>query len=93
MSYCIAYNPEMKDKYPEAKTRKVLPAKKLFVLFAVVIVTYVFMQYRLYRFLIPGNPDITVSAFSSMVESVGDGEPVREALVVFCKEIIENGNP
>ena len=93
MSYYIEYNPEMKEKYP--KTRRVieLPIKKLLFIFAVLITSYAFMQCRLYRYFIPGNPDVTMSAFSNMVENVGDGEPVKDAVFAFCKEIIKNGNP
>jgi hypothetical protein len=93
MSYSIEYNPELKNKYPSSKTKIELPTKKLIILFVVLITSYVFMQCRLYRYCIPGNPDVTVSAFSTMVERVGDGDSVKDAFCGFCREIIQNGNP
>lgn len=92
MSYCIEYNPEFKRKYPETKKKIQLPIKKLFILLAICIASYLFIQFRLYRYFIPGNPDVTVSAFSTMVERVGGGESVKDAVYDFCKEIIQNGN-
>ena len=93
MSYHIEYNPELKEKYPKVRKRRELPTRKMLVLLSVLIASYIFVQYRLYYYFIPGNPDITSSAFSTMIESVGEGEPVKDAFSVFCKEIIQNGNP
>ena len=92
MSYCIAYNPELNRKYPKRKYIKQFPIKKLLFLTMILVTSYVFLQAKLYRYFIPGDPDVTVPAFSTMVDRVGDGDSVRDALVEFCKEIIMNGN-
>jgi hypothetical protein len=42
--------------------------------------------------LIPGDPETTAAAFSTMVERVGMGEPLRESILGFCQEIIINGS-
>jgi len=39
-------------------------------------------------FLIPGDKALTKEAFATMVEDVGAGTGVEDALVSFCKEIL-----
>lgn len=92
MSYCIEYNPELNRKYPKRKYIKQFSIKKLLCLTMILVTSYVFLQAKLYRYFIPGDPDVTVPAFSTMVDRVGDGASVRDAFVEFCKEIIMNGN-
>lgn len=92
MSYCVEYNPELNIKYPKPKIKKSFPTKKLIYLLVFFVASYIFMQGKLYRYLLPGNPDVTISAFSTMVESVGEGDSVKDAVVAFCQEIILNGN-
>lgn len=43
---------------------------------------------RIQQFLIPGDPKITAAAFSEMTQSVRDGQPVDDAIVAFCRQII-----
>lgn len=93
MSYRVDYNPEMKNRYPSvSKIRKKLPIKPL--LWSVVAVTAVYgiISSGVLRWFIPGDPAVTTAAFSGMVEEIGAGEPVREAFLTFCKEIIINAS-
>ena len=92
MSYCVEYNPELNDKYPKVKTKRYLPTKKLMYLLVLVVTVYIFIQGGLYRYLLPGNPDITISAFSNMVKQVSEGDSMKDAIFAFCQEIILNGN-
>lgn len=92
MSYCVEYNPEFNCKYPRPKRRKCLPNKKVLYLLIFFVAMYVFVQGRAYRYLIPGNPEVTISAFSTMVEQVDEGAPIKDAFFTFCQEIIANGN-
>ncbi|MBR7123206.1 MAG: hypothetical protein IKC95_07120 [Oscillospiraceae bacterium] len=41
-------------------------------------------------FFLPGNPDVTRSAISGFVTDLKDGEPMKEAITTFCREIIDN---
>ncbi len=91
MSYCIEYNPELKRKYPKIKKQKSVPTKKIVFLLAFCIVSYLLIQSKAYRYLLPGDPDVTISAFSAMVERVGEGAPVKDAVRSFCEDIIMNG--
>ena len=92
MSYCIEYNSELRKKYPDVKKRRQMPIKKTIIVLVLFVSAYIFTQSGWVRYLLPGNPDETVSAFSTLVERVGDGDPVREAVYGFCEEIITGGN-
>lgn len=91
MSYCIEYNPELKRKYPRYKIKRPIPMKKLFYLTVIFVASYLLLQSKVYRYFLPGNPDVTISAFSTMVEQVGDGASMTDAVRTFCEEIIWNG--
>ena len=44
-----------------------------------------------WRWLLPGNARVTEAALGQLVENVRAGEPMGEAITVFCREIIANG--
>ena len=92
MSYCVEYNPELKNRYPELKKpRMKLPVGALFCSVAVIAALYVIGTSGALRYLIPGDPDVTTAALETLVNEIGAGESVREAFVDFCKEIIFSG--
>ena len=91
MSYCIEYNPELKRKYPKVKFHRQIPTKKIIFLLIFFISAYLLLESKVYRYLIPGDPDTTIAAFSAMVDQVGDGEPMKDAVRSFCEEIIVHG--
>lgn len=89
MSYCVEYNPELKNRYPIYERQRIkLPIRALFWSIAVIAMMYMVASGGLLQYLIPGDPDVTTAAFSTLVDEIGEGEPVREAFVEFCKEII-----
>lgn len=92
MSYCIKYNPELNKKYPDFKKQRNIPIKKILIIMILFVSAYIFAQSGWVHYLLPGDPDETASAFSTLVERVGDGDPVREAVYGFCEEIITGGN-
>ena len=92
MSYNITYNPELKKKYPAVRTNRNKPLYMALILLVGFVAVYVFSRSGIMRYFIPGNPEITAEAFSVMVERVGQGETVGNAVVDFCREIIHNAN-
>lgn len=93
MSYRVDYNPEMKKRYPTlSKIRKQLPLKPLILSVVIIAGVYGIFSSGVLRWFIPGEPAVTTAAFSEMVEDIGAGEPVREAFLTFCKEIIVNAS-
>ena len=92
MSYCVEYNPELRKRYPELKKpRMKLPVGALLCSVAAVAAVYMIVTSGVLRYLIPGDPDVTTAALETLVDEIGAGEPVREAFVDFCKEIILSG--
>ena len=93
MSYSVAYNPELRERYPEieSKQRK-LPVKPIVLAAAVVVAFYIIAASGLLRYCIPGEPGVTAAAFSEMVTEIEEGESVRDAFIDFCKEIIYGGS-
>lgn len=92
MSYCVEYNPELKNRYPELKKpRVIVPVGAFFCCILAIAALYIITTSGVLRYLIPGDPDVTTAAFETLVDEIGAGEPVREAFVDFCKEIIFSG--
>ena len=42
--------------------------------------------------MLPGEETVTELAFESMLDNLRSGEPVGDALTVFCREVIQNGS-
>lgn len=43
---------------------------------------------KVQELLIPGDPAVTKQAFTEMTQSIRDGQPVDDAIVAFCRQII-----
>lgn len=93
MGYVIQYEPELNHKY---KMRSAVRISKRFAigisLCAVLIVLCLYQPTRqwLWEFIVPGDEQVTQSAFSQMLRSLQDGEQVGDAVTAFCVEILEN---
>ena len=90
MSYCVEYNPELRKDYPmRTKQKRQLPIK-LILSISLIAAVYILASCGIFRHLIPGDPDKTTAAFSVMVEEIGEGERLKDAVVTFCREVITN---
>ena len=87
MSYKIQYTPETAYRYPQNKEEK-SKWGKFSVLFCVLVALAWLRVNGIPEFLIPGDPVVTKAAASSLVAQIQSGEPLREAVTVFCKEIL-----
>lgn len=90
MSYSIDYNPELHKNYPMKRKKMIL--KPLGITICLLSAVYMIYSFGLINFLIPGDPDVTVSAFSEMVDGVQNGQPVSDAVYMFCKCVIAGDN-
>ncbi len=92
MSYSIQYSKELDKKYPAKHALKSLPGMKAVVIAVLIVVgIYVFASIGILRVLIPGDPEVTAAAVSCFVERVKTGEPVKDAVVLFFKDVVVNG--
>ena len=87
MSYKIQYTPETAYRYPQNKAKK-FKWGDIAVLFCILAALTWFRFYGIPEFLIPGDPVVTKAAASGFVAQIRSGEPLREAVTVFCKEIL-----
>lgn len=94
MGYRIQYDPEQNKKYP-SKVRAI--KQKYLLLTAVMIAGFVLgvlgikNSNALKRMLLPGDPQVTESAFNAMVTDIRAGESVGDAVTAFCLEIMKHG--
>ena len=90
MSYSIAYSPDFNKKYPSIKPKRRKLPMKLLIMMMACIASYILIQCNFFRFVLPGDPDVTISALSTLVKDVGNGNSVKDAIMTFCEEIILN---
>lgn len=93
MGYRIEYDPALNRKYPV----KVRSGKgKMLLLSAVMLTGFVLgligikNSAALKNWLLPGDPQVTEAAFSSMIADIRAGEQVGDAITAFCLEIMKN---
>ncbi len=95
MGYSILYEPELnkKLKIPNQNRKFLLTVGTLAVCVIFVILCLLTPVRTVLRdFLIPGDPDVTQSAFSQMVSDIREGESFSDAVTVFCQEILEHAS-
>ncbi len=91
MSYHVEYNPEFRKRYPAIKKQPNLKlVKRLIFVTLAVVMFYGAVWSGWAKSLLPGDPDVTISAFSDMVTDVKSGDGVKEAWIAFCRNIIDN---
>ncbi len=92
MSYCVEYNPEFKKYYPTRMKRiRKPPVKLLLAAILIAVSVYILTGTGVFRILLPGDPQVTAAAFSDMVQRVGTGEPVSDAVHYFFRDVIVSG--
>ena len=93
MSYHIDYSTELVKRYPSIKKiKRRPPIRSVLLPIAIVALSYGIFRSGVLRILIPGDPAVTTAAFSALIDDIGAGESVRQALLSFCKEIIINAH-
>ena len=89
MSYTVEYNPDVRFKYPRViKNNKTKIATRTLLATVLLAVGFVIIKTKAYEWLIPGDPDVTVPAFSGLISDFTSGMPVKEAVVKFCRGIV-----
>lgn len=92
MSYQIQY-PIVSRLERKCAGRKGLPNILVAIAICVIILTvtvYVVGVQTVVEYMIPGNNEITVSAFCEMQDNLSDGMSAKDAITAFCTEIIES---
>ena len=91
MGYQIQYGSTVIKKYLRDNTD---PHKSLLLIIEVVclccILAFSVFQHRdlIWEWILPGDPQITKAALTTLGENIRYGIPVGDAIEVFCKEIL-----
>lgn len=89
MAYKVQYTPQDDYRYPSVKRQVGRRRGRAGLLLLVGLLVVLILCNGLPDFLIPGDPHITKTAASEMVISMKSGTPVKDAVFVFCRQIIE----
>ena len=46
----------------------------------------------LWKWMLPGDPEVTGAALDTMVQGLKEGSSVGDAITAFCREIIDNAH-
>ena len=88
MAYKIQYAPENTKRYPQVKKRtKYSYIRLCFIVCALAAAAWIKLH-GIPDFLIPGDPTVTKEAAALMVDELKVGASLRDAITVFCKEIL-----
>ena len=89
VSYKIQYTPEKSYLYPQQVTKNhIKNSGWLYVAALIAAAVWIYFS-GVPRFLIPGDPEITTTAASVLVDEIRDGVAVKEAMTTFCKMILD----
>lgn len=94
MAYRIVYGP-----MPGNAAQKTAGSFRLHIMTAIFLVLFVLLVRQVWpegtdmlrTFLLPGDPTANEQAVSSLIQDLRAGEAFADALTVFCRQIIENG--
>ena len=92
MGYRIQYSDTVKRRTfyerDQSNVKLILFVSALCLCFVFVFVA---VQYRntIWRWILPGDPEITQAAITAFEKNIRSGVSVGEAINVFCKEILE----
>lgn len=93
MGYRVEYGP--KEPKKESKIWKQIRMQLLTAAFLLMFClgvreTWPAGTAKLKEFLLPGQPAVTETALQNFVANLKEGSDIRDAITVFCEEIIEN---
>ena len=92
MGYTIEYQPEDNIRYPPVKKEKAhTKTIAVLVVCVLLLLSSLIWGEDIFNFLLPGDAEITKAALANMVEEIGEGVQVGEAMAAFCSEIYEAG--
>ena len=94
MSYEIEYPGANKSErnFKVSKKRKSIIITWVIVCVVLLVSVYSIGLDTIKEYIIPGDNDDTIAAFSKMKDNLSDGMPMKDAVEAFCTEIIQSAN-
>ncbi len=87
MSYRIVYE---KKKHPWEHPKRFKAGLLAAVLICAVLVAFGFLGMEKLQFLLPGDPAVTAAALENMADSLQNGQEFSDAVLTFCREVLQN---
>ena len=88
MSYCIRYETKKHPWQKRHNHRKIIIAIGCF---CMILLLIGYLGIGKMGNLLPGDPHVTAQALENMTDSLASGEPLKDAIVTFCQEILDHG--
>jgi hypothetical protein len=90
MAYQISYCGKMSKAVcrPNKETRPLY--KWLLVSVIAMLLVGALLRKDVRRIFLPGNPDITEKALYDLAADIQEGQPVSDAFMVFCRQILDH---
>lgn len=90
MAYRITYGAmSFRKRLKQIRGTKQFYRIKYALLTAVATVSVLLGRFGVFDFLIPGDKEVTTTAFYNMIDDIGNGETIVEAFTTFCEVIVE----
>ena len=89
MAYKILYSKEMSYRYPQQRQKNKIKAGPIWLILFVAAAALWIRLYGIPDLIIPGNPDVTRTAASDLIDNVQTGMQIADAITVFCEQIID----
>ena len=84
MGYRIAYSVETTRKFPIRTGRRI---PYIWIATAAIMIGLLAGGWK---WLLPGDPEVTHAALAGLAEDIREGEPLGRAVTAFCQEIVDN---
>lgn len=95
MGYRIHYGENVKMEFiPETKPKSEILTKLIWTLIFCCSIAFAISKNKdaIINYLLPGNKEVTRTAITAFAEDLRQGQPLGDAAVAFCREIIDNAN-
>ena len=93
MSYKISYDEIIqKTVFKEKNPKKYICLSLLCVVGMIIAVLIYTNKPTIENIIYPGDPQITKSAARTMIESINNGEDIKDSVMAFCQEIVDHAN-
>lgn len=92
MGYKIQYTPCNDRRYPPVARSRRGKGGGLWVLLVLVLAFVCLCYNGVPEFLIPGDPQVTRAAAAEMVALIQEGSAVQDAVVIFCKQVLDGAS-
>lgn len=89
LKYRVVYDDYTRYK-KNTNSQKLLPYLASLALLSVFVLCIIFSPEprEIYSLFLPGNPSVTGSAFSELIEAIQEGKNISAALDIFCETVM-----